>query len=78
MYFPALFCWMRRLGRWLVYGLFQLALWVAFALHTLGSLRSALGGGGANGAHSLVPPVKPKPAKAGPGRRPRFTFPSPA
>ena len=50
MYFPALSLGLRRVGRWLVYELFQLALWVAFGLHTLGSLRSAFGGGGEFGA----------------------------
>ncbi len=45
MYFPALVTELRRLGRWFVYELFQLALWVAFALHSMGSLRSAFGGG---------------------------------
>ena len=61
MYFPALVSGLRRLGRALVYELFQMALWVAYALHTLGSLRSALGGGGA-----------PAPAgRRGPAIRPR-------
>ena len=41
MYFPGLRLGLRRLGRWLVYELFQVALWVAFALHTLASLHRA-------------------------------------
>lgn len=47
MYFPVFVVGLRRLGRWLVYALFRLALGGAFALHTLGGLRSAWGGGGA-------------------------------
>lgn len=46
MYFPALISVLRRLGRWFVYELMQLLLLVAGALHALGSLRSAFGGGG--------------------------------
>ncbi|MFD1468680.1 hypothetical protein ACFQ48_10630 [Hymenobacter caeli] len=78
MYFPALFSWARRLGRWLLYGLFQVALGVAFALHLLGTLRSALGGGGANaaGRHPgpAVRPRRPEARRA----RPRFTNPAAA
>ena len=76
MHFPALFSWVRRLGRWLVYEVFQLALWVAFGLHTISSLRSAFGGGGQNGALRRVSQaIRPRrPEK----RRPGFTFPSPA
>ena len=78
MYFPALFSGLRRLGRWLVYELFQLALVAAFALHTIGSLRSALGGGGKNGRPGrAASPIKPKPWQPRPGRRPRLTY-SPA
>lgn len=73
MYFPALFSGLRRLGRWLVYELFQLALWVAFGLHTLGSLRSALGGGGEWGtARPAGPAIRPR-RSAGPARGGRFT-----
>ena len=61
MYFPALSLGLRRLGRWLVYELFQLALWVAFGLHTLGSLRSAFGGGGELGTGRLPgPAIRPR------------------
>ena len=78
MYFPALVSGLRRLGRWLVYELFQVALWVAYALHTLGSLRSAFGGGGA-----LVPDGRRGPAirprrSVGPARGGRFTQPAAA
>ncbi|WP_310395855.1 hypothetical protein [Hymenobacter sp.] len=72
MYFPALFSGLRRLGRWLVYELFQLALWVAFGLHTLVSLRSAFGGGGENGAlRRTGPAIRPR-RSAGPARGGRF------
>jgi hypothetical protein len=78
MYFPALFSWLRRLGRWLVYELFQLVLWLAFALHTIGSLRSAFGGGGENGARCRAAGPAVRPRRIGAGRRPRFTYPSTA
>ena len=69
MYFPALFSGLRRLGRWFLYELFQLALWVAFLLHTLGSLRSAIGGGGALAARRPGPAIRPRrspvPARGG-------------
>lgn len=60
MYFPALFSGLRRLGRGFLYELFQLALWVAFGLHTLGSLRSALGGGGGQVARRPGPAIRPR------------------
>ena len=70
MYFPALLSGLRRLGRWLIYEVFQVALWAAFLLHTLGGLRSALGGGG-----ELVgrpgPAVRPR-RSPGPARGGRF------
>ena len=73
MYFPALSLGLRRLGRWLVYELFQLALWVAFGLHTLGSLRSAFGGGGELGTGRLPgPAIRPR-RWVGPTRGGRFT-----
>ena len=73
MYFPALVSGLRRLGRWLVYELFQLALWVAFLLHTLGSLRSALGGGGVLGrVRRGGPAIRPR-RSTGTGRGGRFT-----
>ncbi|HEX8326214.1 MAG TPA: hypothetical protein VF629_01650 [Hymenobacter sp.] len=73
MYFPALFSSLRRLGRWFVYEIFQLALWVAFALHTLASLRSALGGGGENGAlRRSGPAIRPRRSLSS-GRGGRFT-----
>ncbi|MDO7851911.1 hypothetical protein [Hymenobacter convexus] len=72
MYFPALISGLRRLGRWLVYELFQLALWGAFLLHTLGSLRSALGGGGGLGRRRPGPAIRPR-RSAGPARGGRFT-----
>ena len=73
MYFPALVSGLRRLGRWLVYELFQVALWVAFVLHTLGSLRSAFGGGGALApAGRRGPAIRPR-RSVGPARGGRFT-----
>ena len=61
MYFPALIIGLRRLGRWLVYELFQVALWLAYGLHTLGSLRSALGGeGAATTGRRLGPAIRPR------------------
>jgi hypothetical protein len=77
MYFPALLLGLRRLGRGLLYKLFQLALVLAFGLHKLGSLRSALGGGGENAARRPAAPAI-RPRRLGPGRRPRFTYPFPA
>ncbi len=71
MYFPALISGLRRLGRWLVYELFQLALWVAFVLRTLGSLRSAFGGGGVLGRR-LGPAIRPR-RSPGTARGGRFT-----
>ena len=62
MYFPALILGLRRLGRWLVYELFQLALWAAFGLHTLGSLRSAFGGGGELAGRRAGPAIRPRRA----------------
>ncbi|MGY3090182.1 hypothetical protein ACVWYF_003237 [Hymenobacter sp. UYAg731] len=70
MYFPALISGLRRLGRWLVYELFQLALWGAYALHTLGSLRSALGG--EFGGRAAGPAIRPRRV-VGPARGGRFT-----
>ncbi|MBF9140383.1 hypothetical protein [Hymenobacter properus] len=72
MYFPALIAGLRRLGRWLVYELFQLALWVAFLLHTVSSLRSAFGGGGALGRLRPGPAIRPR-RSPGPARGGRFT-----
>ncbi|MDQ2793646.1 MAG: hypothetical protein M3Y12_06510 [Bacteroidota bacterium] len=60
MYFPALLLGLRRLGRWLIYELFQVALWVAFLLHTFGSLRSAFGGGGELAARRPGPAIRPR------------------
>ena len=69
MYFPALLLGLRRLVRWLIYELFQVALWVAFLLHTLGSLRSAFGGGGELAARRPGPAIRPRrsprPARGG-------------
>ena len=73
MYFPALVSGLRRLGRWLVYELFQAALWVAYALHTLGSLRSAFGGGGVLATDRRPgPAIRPR-RLVGPARGGRFT-----
>ena len=72
MYFPALISGLRRLGRWLVYELFQLALWMAYALHTLGSLRSAFGGGGELAGRRAGPAIRPR-RSPGPARGGRFT-----
>jgi len=75
MHFPALVSWGRRLGRWFLYELFQLALGVAFGLRLLGSMRSALGGGGTNGACGWAgPAVRPRRPEA---RRGRAPFPQP-
>ena len=72
MYFPALIWGLRRLGRWLVYELFQLALWVAYALHTPGSLRSAFGGGGELAGRAAGPAIRPR-RRTGTARGGRFT-----
>jgi hypothetical protein len=78
MYFPALVSGLRRLGRWLVYELFQLALWVAFGLHTLASLRSAFGGGGELGSVQRPgPAIRPR-RSAGTSRGGRFSHPAAA
>lgn len=77
MYFPALTLGLRRLGRWLVYELLQVALWVAFGLHTLGSLRSAFGGGGLLARRRPGPAIRPRRA-TGPARGERFTQPAAA
>ena len=70
MYFPALVLGLRRFGCWLVYDLFQLALWVALGLRPLGSLRSALGGGGAQGAgHQQGPAIWPRRGPGGSQRK---------
>ena len=73
MYFPALVFGLRRLGRGLLYELFRLALWCAYVLHTLGSLRSAFGGGGA-GITDLQrgPAIRPR-RSVGPARGGHFT-----
>ncbi|UOQ96100.1 hypothetical protein MUN81_12620 [Hymenobacter sp. 5317J-9] len=71
MHFPALVLGLRRLGRWLVYELFRVALWLAFGLRTLASLRSALGGGGEWGAARRGPAIRPRRTGGGhtrPGR----------
>lgn len=80
MYFPALFSGLRRLGRWLIYELFQLALWGAFLLRTLGSLRSAFGGGGALAARRPGPAIRPRRnlGAARSGRFDRFSPPAAA
>ncbi|MGI4886513.1 MAG: hypothetical protein ACRYFR_16280 [Janthinobacterium lividum] len=77
MHFPALVSWGRRLGRWFLYELLRLALGVALGLRLLGSLRSALGGGGrTNGApRGAGPAVRPRRPGA---RRGRAPFPQPA
>ena len=72
MYFPALIWGLRRLGRWLVYELFQLALWGAYALHTPGSLRSAFGGGGELAGRRAGPAIRPR-RSTGTARGGRFT-----
>ena len=71
MYFPALLSGLRRLGRWFLSELFQLALWVAFLLHTLGSLRSAFGGGGELAERRPGPAIRPR-RSPGPARGSRF------
>ena len=71
MYFPALLWGLCRLGRWFLYELFQVALWVCFVLHTLGSLRSAFGGGGELAARRPGPAIRPR-RSPGPARGSRF------
>ena len=78
MYFPALVSGLRRLGRWLVYELFQVVLFIAYALHTLGSLRSAFRGGGAlapDGQRGRA--IRPR-RSVGPARGGSFTQPAAA
>ena len=68
MYFPAFMKWLRQLGRWVVVELFQVALWVVFALPLLASLRSAFGGGvalGARAGRAIRPRRSPGPARGG-------------
>ena len=70
MYFPALLLGLRRLGRGLVYELLQVVLWAALVLRTLGSLRSAIGGGGALAVRRPGRPVRPRRGPGGAlGRR---------
>ena len=71
MYFPAFVTWLRQLGRWVVVELFQVALWVAFALPLLASLRSAFRGGGALGARAGRA-IRPR-RSSGPARGGRFS-----
>ena len=71
MYFRALFSGLRRLGHWLLYELFQVALWVAFLLHPLSSLRSAIGGGGELAVRRLGPAIRPR-RRLGPARGGQF------
>lgn len=72
MYFPAFTKGLRQLGRWLIYELFQAALWVAFVLHTVGSLRSALGGDGVGLGRRPGPAIRPR-RSASPARDRGFT-----
>lgn len=77
MHFPAFFSWTRRLGRRLLYELYQAVLGVALG-RRLGSLRSALGRGGAGDArYGQGPAVRPRRPKAGPSP-PHFTRPATA
>ena len=69
MYFPALLLGLRRLGRWLAYELLQVSLWAAFGLRTLGSLRSAIGGGGVLAVRRPGRPVRPRRGSGPLGRR---------
>ena len=71
MYFPALILGLRRLGHWLIYALFQVALWGVFLLHTLGSFRSAFRGGDELAARRLGPAIRPR-RSPGPARSGRF------
>ena len=72
MHFPALLLGLRRLGRWFIYEVFQLALWGAFLLHTLGGLRSAFGGGGELAARRPGPAIRPR-RRPGPARGGRLS-----
>jgi hypothetical protein len=69
MHFSAFLSVLHRLGRWLIYEVFQLSLWVALLLHMLGSLRSAFGGGGELAARRPGPAIRPRrrpvPARGG-------------
>ncbi|GAA4355791.1 hypothetical protein GCM10023185_18980 [Hymenobacter saemangeumensis] len=76
MYFPVLYRGWQRLCCWVAYGIFQLALWAAFGLHNVGSLRSALGGGGGADGERAARPIKPRLYR--PARRDGFPFPTTA
>ena len=67
MYFPALRAGQRRLGRSLVYMLYQAALVLAQVLHTLAGLRSAWGGALVR-APQQERPIRPR-RTGRPGRR---------
>ena len=58
MYFPALLTWLRRVGCWLTYEWYQLALWLAFGLHLITSVRSTFRSSSVAGG--LGPAVRPR------------------
>lgn len=64
MYFPALVTGPRRLGRWLVYELFQLALWAALVLRTVARVRSAFRGSASGVKRSPGKAIRPRRAGA--------------
>lgn len=66
MYFPALFAWSRRLAHGLAYEWFQLALWLAFGLHLITSVRSAFHSG--TSCPAAGPPVRPRRLRRPPPR----------
>lgn len=64
MYFPVVRNRSHRLGRFLLYELVQLALWVALVLRQGVYLRSAWGGGALGSGHGPHRPIRPlKPTK---------------
>ncbi len=66
MYLPALLTWCRRLGHWLIYAWFQLALWLAFGLR----LSTGVGTAFRNGGNPVAagPAVRPCRARGGRAR----------
>ena len=65
MYFPALVTGPRQLGRWLVYKLFLLALWVALVLHAVARVRSVFRGRALGVNWKQGKAIRPRRAGAG-------------
>ena len=59
MHFPVLLTGCRRFGQWLAYEWFQLALWLAFGLRFITSVRSAFHSGSDTRA-TAGPAVRPR------------------